>query len=53
MLFRTALRTADRSRSRARALDFAIYPRSLRGRLETAVSHPFTVGGALLRSLRR
>lgn len=36
-----------------RQLGLASDPRSLRGRLETALSHPLTVGGALLRGLRR
>jgi steroid delta-isomerase-like uncharacterized protein len=36
-----------------RQLGLATDPRSLRGRIETAVSHPLTVGGALLRGLRR
>jgi steroid delta-isomerase-like uncharacterized protein len=36
-----------------RQLGLATDPRSLRGRLETAVAHPLTVGGALLRGLRR
>lgn len=36
-----------------RQLGLATDPRSLRGRLETALAHPLTVGGALLRSLRR
>jgi steroid delta-isomerase-like uncharacterized protein len=36
-----------------RQLGLASDPRSLRGRLETALAHPLTVGGALLRGLRR
>jgi steroid delta-isomerase-like uncharacterized protein len=36
-----------------RQLGLASDPRSLRGRVETAVAHPLTVGGALLRGLRR
>lgn len=36
-----------------RQLGLASDPRSLRGRIETAVSHPITVGGAILRGLRR
>lgn len=36
-----------------RQLGLATDPRSLRGRLETAALHPLTVGGALLRGLRR
>ncbi len=36
-----------------RQLGLATDPRSLRGRLETALAHPLTVGGALLRGLRR
>jgi steroid delta-isomerase-like uncharacterized protein len=34
-----------------RQLGLATDPRSLRGRLETAIAHPLTVGGALLRGL--
>jgi steroid delta-isomerase-like uncharacterized protein len=36
-----------------RQLGLASDPRSLRGRVETALAHPVTVGGALLRGLRR
>jgi steroid delta-isomerase-like uncharacterized protein len=36
-----------------RQLGLASDPRSLRGRVETALAHPLTVGGALLRGLRR
>jgi len=36
-----------------RQLGLASDPRSLRGRLEAAALHPLTVGGALLRALRR
>src|SRR5262245_7038107 len=36
-----------------RQLGLASDPRSLRGRVETALSHPLTIGGALLRNLRR
>jgi steroid delta-isomerase-like uncharacterized protein len=36
-----------------RQLGLASDPRSLRGRIETAVAHPVTIASALVRSLRR
>jgi hypothetical protein len=36
-----------------RQLGLASDPRSLRGRIETAVAHPVTIASALLRSVRR
>lgn len=35
-----------------RQLGLATDPRSLRGRVETALAHPLTIGGALLRAAR-